>query len=251
MALHRTTIAWTKYTTNPVRARDRTTGKVGHYCEKISPGCTNCYASGLQPARFGLPEFHAASRDRVEVFFDDSKVIDVLKRRKPAMIFWCSMTDLFGDWVPLPWVRRCFEATAATPQHIHQVLTKRPERLRTLAPVLSWPRTLWAGVSVESADYAWRIDVLRQIPAAVRFVSFEPLLGPLPGLDLRGIAWAIIGGESGRKHRAMRLAWAADAAAQCDAAGVRLFVKQDSGLRDGQQGRIPDVLWRRKEWPSP
>jgi protein gp37 len=250
MALHRTTIGWTKHTTNPIRARDGKTGKVGHYCEKISPGCTHCYSSEMQPQRFGLPEFHAANRDRVEIFFDDSKVVDVLKRRKPTMIFWCSMTDLLGDWVPLPWIRRCFETMVATPQHVHQVLTKRPERLRALAPVLPWPKNLWVGASVENADYTWRLDELRRIPAAVRFVSFEPLLGPLPGLDLRGVAWAIIGGESGRKHREMEGAWFAHNVAQCDAAGVRVFVKQDSGLRDGQQGRIPDALWRRKDFPA-
>jgi protein gp37 len=204
----------------------------------------------LQPRRFGLPEFHARHRAQLEVFFAERKLDDVLRRRKPAMIFWASMTDLFGDWVPLAWIHRCFEVMSATPHLVHQVLTKRPERAVALAAVLPWPPNLWFGVSVEHADYTGRLDVLRQLPAAVRLVSFEPLLGALGPVDLRDIHCVIVGGESGPRHRPMEIAWLTDLVAQCDAAGVRVFVKQDAALRDGRQGLIPPALWRRKEFPA-
>ena len=202
-------IAWTDFSVNPIRAR--LNGKVGHHCVKVSPGCTNCYASKMQP-RFGLPPYEVGKRVAVEPFFDGRPLREVLRRRKPARYFWCDMTDLFGEWVPDEWIDQCFAAMALTPQHTHQCLTKRPERMRdymraarfaeinaaaraiageTDGAVLptqrdgmvagGWPLPcVWLGVSVEDQQRAdERIPLLLQTPAAVRFVSYEPALAPI------------------------------------------------------------------------
>jgi len=173
-----------------------------------------------------------------------------LRWRKPRMVFVNSMSDLFHEEVPEQFIIEVFAVMAAASQHTFQVLTKRPERMRAFTWALSWLLpNVWLGVSVENQRWTARIDDLRTAPAVVRFLSCEPLLGPLE-LDLRGIDWVIVGGESGPRYRPMRLEWLADIVAQCDAAGVPVHVKQDSGRRPGQQGRIPDHLWRRKEFPG-
>jgi protein gp37 len=150
------------------------------------------------------------------------------------------MSDLFHERVPLDYIREVFSVMAKADWHIFQVLTKRAKRLEEVADRLEWPPNVWQGVSVESAEYAWRIDCLRRVPAAVRFISAEPLLGPLPDLKLGGIHWVIVGGESGPGRRAMDPAWARDIRSQCHAAEVSFFFKQWGGRTPKAGGRELD-----------
>jgi protein gp37 len=147
------------------------------------------------------------------------------------------MSDLFHAQVPVPFLRQVFEVMAATPQHTYQVLTKRARRLRRLAGTLDWPPNVWMGVSVEDMQVVGRVDDLRAVPAAVRFLSCEPLLGPLPGVDLEGIGWVIAGGESGPNARPMESAWVEDLRDQCAAAEVAFFFKQWGGRTPKAGGR--------------
>lgn len=323
-----TSIEWTNRSINPIRY-----GR-GHYCQKISPGCANCYASKFQP-RVGNEQFGGVSSkhphfrctcgaDRTgpsaeahavncfankpqtqyghqALWLDECKLQEVLRRRTPTKWFWCDMTDMFGDWVPDEWIDKCFAVMALTPQHTHQVLTKRPERMRRyvadrahLGPRwlvqskmidisgdtakgylsddspqskdIAWPLpNIWLGVSVEDQQRAdERIPLLLQTPAAVRFLSCEPLLGPVdltrglvcpkcngsevideqhdfctekvtcPCMGEKPIHWIIVGGESGPNARPMDIAWARSIVEQCKAAGVACFVKQlGADARDG------------------
>lgn len=251
----KTSIEWTDYSINPIRARRRDGGGGGHWCVKISPGCAHCYASATQP-RLGMYEFTAGNAAKVEPFFAAEKLQEVLRRRKPTKWFWCDMTDMFGEWVQDVWIYQCLAAMVLTPRHTHQVLTKRPERAllyladpreyvaawtgtRALYPAqvgnerraaeMLWPLpNLWLGVSVEDRKHGVpRIDVLRQIPAAVRFLSIEPLIEGLGTLNLDGIHWVIVGGESGPGARPMNLHWVRSIIHQCEAASVLpCFVKQ-------------------------
>ena len=158
--------------------------------------------------------------------------------RRPQMVFVNSMSDLFHERVPLEFIERVSQVMVRAAQHTFQVLTKRSERLAELSAALDCPANVWMGVSVESADYTWRIDHLRATAAQVKFLSLEPLLGPLPGLDLRGIDWAIVGGESGPKARPMREEWAIDIREQCLSAGVPFFFKQWGGVNKKKAGRM-------------
>ena len=154
------------------------------------------------------------------------------------------MSDLFHDDVPLEFIRQVFEVIRDTPQHTYQVLTKRAQRLSREAGALDWPANLWMGVSVESRRYAFRIDHLRKVPAAVRFVSAEPLLGPLGALDLEGIQWLIAGGESGANARPMEPAWATELRDTCTSAGVAFFFKQWGGRTPKAGGReLEGEVW--------
>jgi protein gp37 len=155
----------------------------------------------------------------------------------PRLIFVNSMSDLFHPKVPVDYIRSVFEVIAATPQHTYQLLTKRSKRLMTISERLDWPCNLWMGVSVESKKYAFRIDHLRSVEAADRFISAEPLLGPLNDLDLTGIHWLIAGGESGSDARSMEIGWAIDLRDQCAAAGVPFFFKQWGGRTPKAGGR--------------
>lgn len=317
-----TSIQWTDHSINPIRARLRTTNGatkggyasgVGHYCEKLSSGCANCYSSNTQP-RFGMPEFPGVQKrtgldvlqtatgdvvavsDSTELFIDESRLKEVLRRKKPTKYFWCDMTDIFGPWVPNAWIDKCFAAMALTPHHTHQILTKRPERMadyllqinRTRIRDLMelhchgiygstrwyqlavsimrerWPLpNVWLGTSCENQKTAdERIPHLLRCPAAVRFLSLEPLLGPiiLEDYDSRlgrpylgrdylrlgsippsrlpdgaerdaivvkaRIDWIIVGGESGSGARPCSVEWIRSIIAQCKAAGVACFVKQ-------------------------
>lgn len=248
-----TSIEWTDRSVNPIRARHKTTGAVGHYCELVSPGCAHCYSSTLQK-RFNMPPFSKKHSDDAEPFMDESKLRDVLSRKKPTKFFWEDMSDLFGAWVKDEWIDQCFATMAFTHQHTHQVLTKRPERMRdyvkaisrnydrleagarTLGrtlrfedlPLVPWPiPSIWLGVSVEDRKHGLpRIDVLRTIPARVRFLSIEPLLEDLGEINLAGIGWVIVGGESGHGARFCRPEWIRSIRDQCRAAGVACFIKQ-------------------------
>ena len=150
------------------------------------------------------------------------------------------MSDLFHPKVPLDFIRQVFEVMTDTPRHTYQILTKRSQRLASFAPQLDWPDNVWMGVSVESARHAFRINHLRTVPAAIRFVSAEPLLGPLPDLDLSGIHWLIVGGESGPRARPMQESWALDLRDQCATAEVPFFFKQWGGPTSKSGGQVLD-----------
>lgn len=220
-------IEWTDATWNPV------TG-----CDKVSPGCKHCYAERMAERLQAMGQ--ANYRNGFEVTLQPAMLPLPLSWKRPRTIFVNSMSDLFHEEVPDDYVRRVFEVMARAHWHRFQVLTKRAARLAALAPSLPWPDNVWMGVSVESAKYTSRIDALREVPAAVRFLSLEPLLGPLPGLDLRGIDWVIVGGESGPRARAMERAWVRDLRGQCESARVAFFFKQWGGTNKKRTGRELD-----------
>jgi protein gp37 len=229
VAAERTGIEWTESSWNPV------TG-----CSKVSPGCARCYAETLS-LRFRwstkpwLPE-HA----RENVLLHEQRLDQPLRWRRPRMVFVNSMSDLFHELVPLAFINRVFEVMGAAEQHTFQILTKRHERLLQLAPELSWPENVWMGVSIENCRWVERATYLREVPAAVRFVSAEPLLGPLDDLDLSRIDWLIAGGESGHGHRPVRAQWLRDLRDACQRAGVAFFFKQWGGPRSKSGGRQLD-----------
>ncbi|UDM05545.1 DUF5131 family protein [Streptomyces longhuiensis] len=218
----RSAIEWTEATWNP------TTG-----CDRVSRGCDNCYALTLAKRlkAMGSPKYQQDGDPRTSgPGFGLSVHPEALSVpygwKSPRTVFVNSMSDLFHARVPLDYVRRVFEVIADTPQHTYQVLTKRARRLRQVAGRLEWPANLWMGVSVESAKELPRVDDLRQVPAAVKFLSCEPLLGPLSGLGLEGIDWVIVGGESGAGARPMHLPWAEAVVDEARRSGTAVFVKQ-------------------------
>ncbi len=236
----KTGIQWTEVTWNP------TTG-----CDRYSSGCDNCYALALAKRlkAMGASKYQADGDPRTSgpgfgVAVHRSALNEPYAWTGHRTVFVNSMSDLFHARVPLDFVQEVFEVIADTPQHTYQVLTKRSARLRKVAGRLSWPRNLWMGVSVENVETFGRIDDLREIDAAVRFLSCEPLLGPLPGIDLRGIGWVIAGGESGPRYRPMQLEWARGIRDASRAAGVPFFFKQWGGRTPKSLGRELDgALW--------
>lgn len=271
-----TKIEWTDASWTPIRARHKTTGKVGWHCEHVTPGCENCYAEGMNKRLgTGFP-FKPGHRKDIELFLDETMLLQPLKWKKPRMIFVCSMTDLFADFVPDEWIDKVFAVMALCPQHTFQVLTKRSKRMREYLsnPNLedwltelwqqydpdkqTWNlllplRNVWLGISAEDQTRAdERIPDLLATPAAVHFISAEPLLGPLnldkylhdsdcdyvsedygPGYlctceepHEQRVNWVILGGESGTGARPMHPDWARDIRDQCKAAGTAFFFKQ-------------------------
>ena len=232
----RSTIEWTEATWNP------TTG-----CDRISPGCDNCYALTLSKRlkAMGSAKYQTDGDPRTSGpgfgFAVHEEALDVPRMwREPRVVFVNSMSDLFHARVPLDYLQRVFEVMRETPRHSYQLLTKRAVRLAKVAAQLDWPANVWMGVSVESADEVRRIDELRRVPAAVRFVSAEPLLGPLPSLKLTGIDWLIAGGESGHNCRPMDPEWVRGLRDQCNAAGTAFFFKQWGGRTPKAGGRELD-----------
>lgn len=220
----KTHIEWTEMTWNPV------TG-----CSKVSAGCKFCYAERMAKRlqAMGLERY----RNGFAVTLHED-LLDVPRSwRHPRLVFVNSMSDLFHEDVPLEFIRRVFSTMIATPQHTYQILTKRSQRLKELAPELAWPANVWMGVSVEDARVVARIDHLRAVQAAVRFLSCEPLIGPLENLDLEGIHWVIVGGESGPGARPMRTEWVQSIRRQCRKARVPFFFKQWGGVRKDLTGR--------------
>jgi protein gp37 len=217
-------IEWTESTWNPV------TG-----CTKISPACRHCYAERMAKRLQAMGQPNYANGFKVTLH-DHALDLPLLWRR-PQRIFVNSMSDLFHKDVPLPFILSVFETMRRADRHQYQVLTKRSERLLELDPLLDWLPHIWAGVSVESKDYAFRIDHLRQTHSHVKFLSLEPLLGPLPELDLQDIDWVIVGGESGPGSRPMDSAWVTDVRDQCREAGVAFFFKQWGGVFKKRTGR--------------
>lgn len=220
-------IEWTESTWNPV------TG-----CTKISPGCKYCYAERMAKRLEAMGQTNYANGFRLTI---QEHMLDLpLRWKRPQRIFVNSMSDLFHKNVPFEYINAVFQVMARAHWHQFQVLTKRSERLRELASRLSWPLNVWMGVSVENERYTCRIDDLRETPAAVKFLSLEPLLGPLLGLDLRKIDWVIVGGESGPKARPIDPEWVRDIRDQCTSAHVAFFFKQWGGRNKKRAGRILD-----------
>jgi protein gp37 len=229
-------IEWTESTWNPV------TG-----CTKISRGCQHCYAERMAVRLQAMGQ--ARYRNGFRLTLHPEALELPLRWRQPQMVFVNSMSDLFHRGVPEEFIARVFAVMQQASHHTFQVLTKRAERLASLAPRLPWPPNVWAGVTVEDADYVGRIDLLKQVPAAVRFVSLEPLLGPVAKLPLSGIHWVIVGGESGPGARPMRAEWAHAVRDQCVAVRVPFFFKQWGGTRRTAAGRLLDSrLW--DEYPE-
>jgi protein gp37 len=180
----------------------------------------------------------------------DDSLATPFRWRQPRVVFVNSMSDLFHAKVPAAFVHRVFDVMTATPHHTYQILTKRAVRLSRLAPTLPWPANVWMGVSVETALQLDRVDHLRTVPTAVRFVSAEPLLGPLDGLDLAGVDWLIAGGESGKQARPVHSAWVRDLREHCLESGVAFFFKQWGGRTSKANGRILDGrTWDAKPMP--
>lgn len=242
----RSSIEWTEATWNP------TTG-----CDRVSTGCDHCYAMTLSRRlkAMGSPKYQRDGNPRTSgpgfglTLHTDS--LDVPRSWvSPRMIFVNSMSDLFHDQVPFEFIADVFDVIRSTPQHTYQVLTKRSRRLSNIARNLDWPSNLWMGVSVETQQYAFRISHLQTVPATVRFVSAEPLLGPIGEVDLDGIHWMIAGGESGPNARPMEYDWVAQLRDACRIANVAFFFKQWGGRTPKAGGRELDgKLW--DEFPVP
>lgn len=204
-------------------------------CTKVSQGCKHCYAERMATRLEAMGSERYGNGFHVTLHPD---LLDVPRRwRQPRVVFVNSMSDLFHDDIPLAYIQRVFATMRDCPHHTFQVLTKRSERLAEFAPQLPWPPNVWMGVSVEDARVLGRVRDLQRVPAAVRFLSLEPLIGPLEALPLEGIHWAIVGGESGPKARPMRREWVTSIFRQCRAARVPFFFKQWGGVRKDLTGR--------------
>lgn len=232
-----TSIEWTDATWNPVAG-----------CTIITAGCTNCYAMRMAARldAMGVEKYSELTRKsggrsvwtgRVRV--DESVLSVPTQWKRPRMIFVNSMSDLFHEDVPVDFIKRVWDVMASTPRHTFQILTKRPERMSVVLrePQFSVLPNVWLGTSVENAAVVGRLDHLRQTPSAIRFVSFEPLIGPVSGADLTDIHWAIVGGESGPKARPMEEAWLDDIHRMCRRAGAAFFFKQWGGRNKKASGR--------------
>jgi len=223
----RSRIEWTSSTWNPV------TG-----CNPVSAGCEHCYAERMarRLQGMGVPKY----RYGFKLTLHPDVVEDPLKWKKPRVIFTTSMSDLFHPDIPLEYLRGVFDVMRRADWHVFQVLTKRSKRLATLAPKLPWPDNVWMGVTVENEHYQYRIDHLRRVPAHVRFLSMEPLLGPVRDLNLENIHWVIVGGESGPGARPMHKDWVVDIRRECKRQGAAFFFKQWGGVNKKQTGRLLD-----------
>ncbi len=223
----KTKIEWCDFSSNPIRARRRDNGK-GHWaCVKVSPGCVNCYAETINK-RFGTGlDYAAQSMKLVEPYLDEREIDRLMKSRKLSgkRVLIGDMTDIFGEWVTDKMLGPLVHLFMLRPDVTWIILTKRAERM---ARYFSGPAApnIWMGASVENADHAFRIEDLRKARASIKFLSLEPLLGPLPALNLHGIDWVIVGGESGTGARSCHIEWIEDIVEQCQESGVPVFVKQ-------------------------
>jgi protein gp37 len=231
-------IEWTEATWNPIAG-----------CTIISPGCTNCYAMRMaarleamgQRKYAGTTRFSGGRAKWNGTIVLDRVALGVPEKWKDSkLIFVNSMSDLFHNDVPIHFIQEVFTTMEKTPQHTYQVLTKRADRLQALSGELPWPANVWMGVSVESEEYAWRISCLQRTGARTKFLSLEPLLGPLDDLNLKDIDWAIAGGESGPGSRPMNIDWVRSIRDQCREAGVAFHFKQWGGVNKKTAGRVLD-----------
>jgi protein gp37 len=233
-------IEWTEATWNP------TTG-----CDRISPGCDHCYAMTLAARLKGMgqPRYQRDGDPRTSgpgfgLTLHEDKIGEPLRWRKPRVVFVNSMSDLFHKDVPPRFIEKVWQTMAVTPQHTYQILTKRPKRMAAIVSTLvdqyGVLPNVWLGTSIESETYVWRADRLRETPAAVRFISAEPLLGPLHGLILNDIDWLIVGGESGAGFRPIRSGWVRYLRNYANESGTAFFFKQWGGIRPKSGGRELD-----------
>jgi len=221
----KTSIEWTESTWNPI------TG-----CNKISPGCKNCYAERMAKRlkTMGSPNY----ADGFKLSLHEHVLELPLTWKKPQIIFVNSMSDLFHKNVPFEFIQKVFDVMNKTPWHTYQVLTKRSDRLKELNKKLIWTKNIWMGVSIENQDYTYRIDDLKNTNAYIKFLSIEPLIGPVRKLKLDKIKWVIVGGESGPKARPMKEEWVLDIKDQCKEAGAPFFFKQWGGTNKKKAGRL-------------
>ena len=227
----KTTIEWTEATWNPI------TG-----CSKISPGCKNCYAERMAKRLQAMGQFRY--HNGFQLTLQPQTLNEPFKWKKSRTIFVNSMSDLFHELVPLSFIDKVFHVMNNCQHHQFQILTKRSTNLRQLASFLNWTENIWIGVSVESQDYVYRIDDLRTIPATIRFLSIEPFISPIKQLDLTGIDWVIVGGESGPHARPIHKNWVRDIREICIEQNVPFFFKQWGGVRRKKSGRLLD----KREW---
>ena len=264
-------IQWTGKTWNPIRARNLETGKVGWFCEHASDGCRFCYAETMNKWRGNGLEFARQNRERVEIFLDDAKLVEPLSWRKPQNVFPCSMTDIGAEFVTDAMLDAMVAVMARAAHLTFQPLTKRPERMHQYLMSLPERERVWdcnsgldfielplpnvhLGTSIEQSRHIDRLDDLRATPAALRWISFEPLLEDLGAVDLTGIGWVVIGGESGRRARPFYLRWAEALIEQCRDAGVPVFMKQIGDRPMGLDGQAfakrADKGGDPAEWPE-
>jgi protein gp37 len=207
-------------------------------CDKVSPGCAHCYAEAFAERWRGVPGHPYEQGFDLRIW--PKRLDQPLRWKRPRMIFVNSMSDLFHERIPDDFIQQVFNSMREANWHTFQILTKRPERAVELADALSWPDNVWMGVSIENRRFVHRADLLRSIGSAVRFISAEPLLGPLEGLDLAEIDWLIAGGESGFRNRPVKAEWIRDLRDQCEADGVAFFFKQWGGRTPKAGGRELD-----------
>lgn len=224
-------IEWTETTWNPLSG-----------CTKISPGCKHCYAERMAKRlqAMGQPRY----KNGFQLTLHKDALDEPFRWKKPRLIFVNSMSDLFHKDVPVSFIKSVFKVMNECPQHQFQVLTKRGDRLQEISDQLSWSKNIWMGVTVESAAYLSRVDNLRTVPAHTRFLSVEPLLGPIGEMNLKGIHWVIVGGESGPGARPMNPAWVRKIRAICRKQKVAFFFKQWGGVQKSKTGRLLDG----REW---
>ena len=220
-------IEWTDSTWNPV------TG-----CDKVSPGCKHCYAERMANRLKAMGQFRY--RNNFQLTLQEDLIEAPIAWKKPRVIFVNSMSDLFHENVPVKYIERVFATMIKANQHVFQVLTKRSERLMEIAKDLPWTDNIWMGVSIENGDYTYRIDHLRKTPAIVKFLSLEPLIGPLNNLKLQNINWVIVGGESGPGARPMSDEWVRDIRDTCVEQKIHFFFKQWGGVNKKKAGRKLD-----------
>lgn len=230
-------IEWTESTWNPV------TG-----CTKVSEGCQHCYAERMAHRLKAMGQANYVNGFRLTVH--EHLLSAPLKWKRPQMVFVNSMSDLFHEEVPLDFIQEVFDVMRRAEIHTFQVLTKRSKRLVEISQLLHWPDNIWMGVTVESARYSFRVDDLRSAGAKTKFLSIEPMLGPMTGLDLRSIDWVIVGGESGPKARSMNPLWVQQIRDHCVSGRVPFFFKQWGGVNKKKTGRLLDGrTW--DEMPKP
>ncbi len=220
-------IEWTESTWNPI------TG-----CTKVSPGCKHCYAERMAKRLRAMGQANYVNG--FELTLHEHMLERPLQWKKPQQIFVNSMSDLFHQDVPLEYILRVFDVMRRASWHQFQVLTKRSQRLMELSDEIEWPDNVWMGVSVETSAYLYRIDHLRATGAKIKFLSLEPLLGPLPNMNLTSIDWAIVGGESGPGARPIKKEWVIDIRDQCFLGHVPFFFKQWGGVQKKKNGRELD-----------
>jgi protein gp37 len=232
-----TSIEWTDATWNPVAG-----------CAIATSGCTNCYAMRMAARleSMGVEKYAGLTRKSGKryvwtgkITLDEKSLEAPLKWKKPRKVFVNSMSDLFHPDVPVAFVRRVWDVMRQTPQHTYQILTKRPDRMREIVSSFDGPvlGNVWLGTSVEDSEVLWRLDELRKVPAVIRFISFEPLIGPVGRANLKDIHWAIVGGESGPRSRPMDPAWVEEIRLSCLASEVAFFFKQWGGKNKKATGR--------------